>query len=121
MLKSVAISQVLDRIRFENPWWNSGAVDPYFQNMPHRAYFGKFVQVANNLEVHRSVVLMGPRRVGKTVMLYHLVQHLLNQSVNPRRILFITVENPIYNHISLEQLFTHGRTAAGAEQDLNGM
>jgi len=120
MLKSVAISQVLDRIRFENPWWNSGVVDPYFQNMPHRAYFSKFVQVANNLKVHRSVVLMGPRRVGKTVMLYHLVQHLLNQTVNPRRILFITVENPIYNHISLEQLFTHGRTAAGAEQDLNG-
>ncbi len=120
MLKSVAVAQVLDRIRFENPWWNSGAIDPYFQQMPHRAYFNRFAEVACNLDVHRSVVLMGPRRVGKTVMLHHLVQKLLKQSVNPRRILFITVENPIYNHISLEQLFSHGRTATGAEHDLSG-
>jgi len=77
MLKSIAISQVLDRIRFENPWWILGSIDRYFQDMPPRAYFNQFKDLASNTEVNRSVVLMGPRRVGKTVMLYHFVQALL--------------------------------------------
>lgn len=120
MLRSVAISQVLERIRFENPWWVSQQVEPYFQAMPHRAYFDSFYKVANERKVNRAVVLMGPRRVGKTVMLYHLVQKLLQGKTNPRRILFITVENPIYNTIGLELLFRHGRDASGAKEDLDG-
>lgn len=118
MLKSVSISQVLERIRFENPWWGSGQVDPYFQNMPNRAYFKQFYKIACERKVQRAVVLMGPRRVGKTVMLYHFVQKLLDLKANPKRILFITVENPIYNNISLEELFSNGREAAGAKEDL---
>jgi len=114
VIKNVAISQVLDRIRFENDWWLNGQTDDHFKKMPHRAYFEQFHEIATNLQVHRSVVLMGPRRVGKTVMLYHLVQNLLEAGHRSKRILFITVENPIYNHIGLEQLFQHGLEAAGA-------
>lgn len=120
MLKSVALNQVLDRIRFENPWINSGRIDPYFENMPHRAYFKQFENLCLDLSVQRAIVLMGPRRVGKTVMLYHLVQKLLLKGVNPRRILFITVENPIYNNLSLDTLFRNGRDAVGAIDDLEG-
>ncbi|HOZ86633.1 MAG TPA: ATP-binding protein [Bacteroidia bacterium] len=118
MLKSVAISQVLERMRFENPWWKNNQVDPYFQNMPHRAYFTPFCKIALERKVQRALVLMGPRRVGKTVMLYHFVQKLLDEKINPKRVLFITVENPIYNNIGLEELFANGREAAGAKDDL---
>jgi len=56
---------------------------------------------------------MGPRRVGKTVMLYHTVQELINQGVNPQKICFITVETPIYNNTGLEQLFRYAMEALG--------
>jgi uncharacterized protein len=56
---------------------------------------------------------MGPRRVGKTVMLFHMVQDLIDKGVDPRKIIFITIENPIYNNIPLEQLFTFAKEAAG--------
>jgi hypothetical protein len=117
MLKKIAIPQILDRIRFENPWWVSGEIDQYFQKMPNRAYFQHFYAIAKDRNVKRSVVLMGPRRVGKTVMLYHLIQQLLKDGINPRRILFITVENPIYTQISLEQLFNYGREAIGGVEE----
>lgn len=120
MLQYIAKEQVFDRIRFENPWFNTSCIDTYFENMPRRAYFNQFEQLCSDWSVNRSVVLMGPRRVGKTVMLYHLVQQLLTRGTNPRRILFITVENPIYNNLSLETLFRYGREAMGAEPDLNG-
>lgn len=118
MLKNIAISQVMDRIRFENPWWLTGNVDAYFQQMSQRAYFSQFYTLAKDRDLRRAVVLMGPRRVGKTVMLYHLVQQLLSDGVLPRKILFITVENPIYNQISLDQLFAYGREAAGERDNL---
>lgn len=116
MIKNIAISQVLDRIRFENPWWTTNAIDAYFKEMPRRAYFSGFQQLASKSSVNRAIVLMGPRRVGKTVMLYHYVQQLIEEGVNPRRILFITVENPIYNNIGLEELFNYGREAAGGKE-----
>ena len=117
MIKNIAKTQVLDRIRFENGWWLNSQTDEHFQNMPHRAYFDQFYEIVTKLDVHRSIVLMGPRRVGKTVMLYHLVQKLLDTGHSPKRILFITVENPIYNHIGLEELFKHGLEAAGSAGD----
>lgn len=120
MLKTVAISQVLQRIRFENSWWLNNETDEHFRKMPHRAYFNPFYTVATNLQVHRCVVLMGPRRVGKTVLLYHFVQHLIQNGYSPKRILFITVENPIYNQIGLEQLFLHGIEAAGTPHETDG-
>lgn len=120
MLKNVAISQVLERMRFENPWWVSKAIDPYYEQMPRRMYFNQFAEVALQQSVNRSVVLMGPRRVGKTVMLHHLVKQALEKGIAARKILFITVENPIYNNISLEDLFTRGREAAGDKDELNG-
>ncbi|GAA4300422.1 ATP-binding protein [Compostibacter hankyongensis] len=120
MLKSIAISQILERIRFENPWWTSNSIDAFFQDMPRRAYFEQFSSLCTDLSVQRAVVLMGPRRIGKTVMLHHLIQTLLNQDVSPRRILFITVENPIYNNLGLELLFQYGREALGEKEKTTG-
>ena len=48
---------------------------------------------------------MGPRRVGKTVMMYHAIQRLIDSGVSAQNIIYISVETPIYNKIYLEQLF----------------
>ena len=48
-------------------------------------------------------------------MLYHLVEDLIQNGVNPKKIIFITIENPIYNTISLEQLFSYAKEASGLE------
>ncbi len=56
---------------------------------------------------------MGPRRVGKTVMLYHTIQRLIADGVSPQNIIYISVETPIYNKIFLEQLFNLAKQALG--------
>jgi len=118
MLKNIAKSQVLDRLRFENPWWKNAETDQFFSNMPKRRYFELFQKIARMGDVRRSIVLMGPRRVGKTVMLQHWVQSLIDEGVDPRKIIFITIENPMYNNMGLEQLFQLAREAAGNPDDL---
>ena len=58
---------------------------------------------------------MGPRGVGKTVMLYHMVQDMIENGVDPMKIIFITIENPIYNNTTLELLFSYAKEAIGID------
>ena len=117
MLKEISKKQVLDRIRFENPWWVDGKIEDDYQQMPRRLYFELFKPLVYERDIRRAVVLMGPRRVGKTVMLFHMVQDLIEKGVDPMKIIFITIENPIYNNISLEQLFNYAKEATGRESE----
>ena len=66
-------AQVLDRIRFENPWWVDGQIDDYYRSMKQRLYYKKFFPLIQGEGIKRAVVLMGPRRVGKTVMIFHAI------------------------------------------------
>lgn len=47
---------------------------------------------------------MGPRRVGKTVMVYQAIARLINKRVEPKRILYIPLDNPLYSGLSLERI-----------------
>ena len=61
--------QIIDKARFENPWWESHSIDTYFNGMKRREYFSLFFPLVKERSVKRALVLMGPRRVGKTVLL----------------------------------------------------
>jgi len=115
VIREISKNQVLDRIRFENPWWVDGKIERDYNDMPRRLYFELFKPLAYERDIRRAVVLMGPRRVGKTVLLYHLVQDLIENGHDPQKIIFITIENPIYNNIALEQLFRLAKEATGRE------
>jgi hypothetical protein len=115
LIREISKKQVLDRIRFENPWWVDGQIEEDFNSMPRRLYFALFKPLVYERDIRRAVVLMGPRRVGKTVMLHHLIKDLIDSSIDPKKIIFVTIENPIYNNIGLEQLFELAREASGLE------
>jgi hypothetical protein len=52
----------------DDPWRQVGrGVDDEERSWPRRAYFRQFVALAEDRAVRRAVVLVGPRRVGKTV------------------------------------------------------
>ena len=58
---------------------------------------------------------MGPRRVGKTVLLRHVIRRLLESGVSPNHICYISVDHPLYNGLGLEQLLEAFREAAVLE------
>jgi predicted AAA+ superfamily ATPase len=97
--------QINDRLAFENPWWKEGKIESYYGSMKKRAYFDILFPLIQESEIKRAVVIMGPRRVGKTVLMYHAIQQLIDTGVPPTSICFFSVETPIYNGISLEELF----------------
>ncbi|TAL58676.1 MAG: ATP-binding protein [Bacteroidetes bacterium] len=100
-------------MRFENPWWVTGSIDEDYNQMQRRLYFDLLFPLIEETDVKRAVVLMGPRRVGKTVMMHHAVEKLLQNKVHKHNICFIGIDNPIYLHIGLEELFKLVMQAAG--------
>ena len=107
---------VTERLRFENPWWVSGKVEEYYTSMSPRLYKELFYPLVVDLSVRRAVILMGPRRVGKTVMLFHTIQGLLEEGHNPQKIAFISIETPVYTNASLDQLFRLCMKTTGKEE-----
>lgn len=118
-LKPISKDLIIERVRFENPWWVSGGIDQEFDAMRRRLYFDLFYPLVEETDIKRAVVLLGPRRVGKTVMLHHMISKLIEDGVNKQSICFIGIDNPIYLHMGLEQLFSLAREAAG-NPDPNG-
>ncbi len=106
MLLQVPESEILRRFTFENPWWSDvGILDQLLESMRLRSYLEPFFELLTNRGVRRAVILMGPRRVGKTVMLRQCIRRLIGeQEVAPERILFVSLENPIYRGIRLSRI-----------------
>src|SRR5438477_11900104 len=102
---------IIKRIRLENPWWETAAVPTDIQKLKPRLYFDLLFKQVTLTQVKRATVLMGPRRVGKTVMLYQIIQKLIESGIPPKKICFLSIDAPIYNNISLEELFTLCRKA----------
>lgn len=102
----VSEKEIEIRLRLDNPWWQSGGtIELDYAAFPRRAYLGDFAQLLQATEVHRALVLLGPRRVGKTVLVYHAIQELLDsRAVSGRDILYVSLETPIYTGLSLEAL-----------------
>ena len=99
-----------DRMWLDNPWWLGGGVPVFYQAFKPRLYFGELYGLITQKKFHRSVVLMGPRRVGKTVLLHHVIQQLLaTRTADYFDLLYLSLETPIYQGHSLESLFNFFR------------
>lgn len=84
-LNSFSENQIIQKSNLKNPWWRFGCIDDYYSSMKRRRYFDIFKPLVIDNPIKRAVVLMGPRRVGKTVILFHLIQELIDNAYNPRK------------------------------------
>ena len=78
--------------RFNN-WWITGKVKRELLFSYKRYLFQKLLQ---NLEGRQMVLLTGLRRIGKTVLLYQLINELLQKGVKPRNIFYFSFDEERY-------------------------
>lgn len=106
------------RMRADNPWWSDGPDRVDYSDLKPRAYFESFSELVRQTDVRRAVVLMGPRRVGKTVLLHHVVSHLLSDHrYEPREVAYISLDQPLYTRLSIEEAAYEIRMASGNPRD----
>lgn len=119
-MKQIPIEQVVARIQTENPWWNSPHEMPLnMSSLNPRPYLNLLYPLVKNRKVHRAIILMGPRRVGKTVLLHHTIGKLIQEGIAPETLCYISVDHPIYNGLSIEQILDAYRDAIGIDYRTN--
>jgi hypothetical protein len=106
MRNLIPTEKIIERLRYENPWWITKEIPKAYSLMSKRLYFDLFYPFVIERSIKRALVLMGPRRVGKTVMLFHCIDNLLKEGVNPHKVFFIGIDNPIYVNLGLEDILS---------------
>ncbi len=74
-----------------NPWWADGTVP---NGLSHEYRRRDYFVLRNEIDSRPISAIGGPRQVGKTTLLYQLIDHLLASSVAPSRILFVSFDLP---------------------------
>lgn len=116
-MKDVSNQQVADHLKRLNLWWQSGRIDTTTAELKPRAYLGPVRQLLLESQLRRAVVLLGPRRVGKTILIRHLIEDLLVNGIAPHRIAYVEMDHPLLHGQSLEALIRRIETAAPLEDE----
>jgi len=100
----ISEAKLIKVLQMYNPWWkNPGAIRPL--SRPHkRIVYHELVKTIEHPSIRRFAVLTGARRVGKTIVLYQMIERLIDKGVPVRNILYISFDNPIINMVSVDDL-----------------
>ena len=102
----VSDEQIIKVLRQYNPWWRTpSAIREETKPQKRLAYY-EALRMLRHKTIRRFVVLSGVRRVGKTTILYQIMETLLEEGVNPRNILYATFDNPILKLVSVEHVLS---------------
>lgn len=88
-----------------NPWWEGEYV---FSAILRERYLE---ELSRNIDNNDIVFLTGLRRVGKTTLLKGIVNILIKQKgIDPRHILYISLDLYALEHLSIQEILTEYRT-----------
>ncbi len=93
---------ILKNLQSQNTWWVTGVVDKELVPDFKRNVYRKVHEVFFN-EIRRFPVLSGPRRVGKSTMMFQIIDELLKTGIKPERILFYTLDEFPNDGISIKE------------------
>jgi len=84
-----------------NPWWSGRPLSvPEFR----RLAYGACRTYLQDLSLRRAVLLSGPRRVGKTTLLQQLVTGFVGDGIDPKAILYLSLDHPLLKLLSLRDI-----------------
>lgn len=72
-----------------NPWWQGKKLNPLLYGRKRRI----FSTILEYLSLRQIVILMGLRRVGKSTLIYQIINYLINdKKVDPRHIIYFSFD-----------------------------
>lgn len=102
----VSEEQVIKALRQYNPWWrNPVAIKEETKPQKRLAYY-EALKMLKHKSIRRFAVLSGARRVGKTTIMYQMIDNLIDEGINPKNILYVTFDNPIIKLVNVEKVLS---------------
>ncbi len=91
-------------LRPYNPWWNDQS--NAFDNLPtfHRPIFSTLIEDLESIPQILSIT--GPRRIGKSTLLYQLIRELVAARINQERLVYNSFDDPalMARHVKVDEL-----------------
>ncbi len=92
-------TEILRILHSNNPWWSGRPIPTSkIKEFKRRDYY----KLEKQLEHNKISALIGARQVGKTTLMYQLIQKILSQT-SPQNVLLVQVDD-IYLQITIESL-----------------
>jgi len=74
----------------QNPWWFGKPFETGINRLPY------FPEIPGFLKSREILLLVGARRSGKSTLVYQVIQSLLKNGTEPRAILYINFDEPVF-------------------------
>ncbi|MDO4292715.1 MAG: ATP-binding protein [Eubacteriales bacterium] len=102
----VSEEQIIKVLRQYNPWWrNPSAIKEESKPQKRLAYY-EALKMMKHKTLRRFVVLSGARRVGKTTIMYQMIDNLISEGISPKNILYVSFDNPIVKLVNVETVLS---------------
>ncbi|MDR0513943.1 MAG: ATP-binding protein [Coriobacteriaceae bacterium] len=97
-------TQIIKALQQNNPWWRNPFDIKQRSKPQKRVAYQEASKVISHTSIRRFVVLSGPRRVGKTTILFQMIEELLAEGLNPKNILYVSFDNPILKLVNINDV-----------------
>ncbi|TVQ80697.1 MAG: ATP-binding protein [Bradymonadales bacterium] len=113
-MRQIPKEKIHQKIKALNSHWEKGTIDSETKALRKRPYFSLFFPLTTQFEVNRALILLGPRRVGKTVLLHQVIQEFIDSDKDPKELIYLPLDEPLFYSHSLEDHLTLYQEAIGA-------
>lgn len=96
--------QIVKALRQYNPWWRSALAIKEESKPQKRMAFYEAMRIVQHSSIRRFAVLSGARWVGKTTIMYQMMEQLIDEGISPKNILYVSFDNPIVKLVSVEDV-----------------
>ncbi|MBI5332584.1 MAG: ATP-binding protein [Candidatus Aenigmarchaeota archaeon] len=80
--------EIRERLVRQNPWWQGKPIES-IREMKKRELFSEIIEYLDKKQI---LAILGLRRVGKTVLVYQIIEHLIGKRIDPRQILYFSFD-----------------------------
>lgn len=102
----ISDNDLFHRLTFDNPWWEFTAETRVkFRHPARRIFFTGFAERLLKTGAGEVLVLAGPLRAGKSVLMRQMVAHLIEKGVSPKSVFYASLTTPSYTAADLSTLF----------------
>lgn len=115
---SMATAENILKILYSyNPWWRNGVAPKNFLKPIKRFAWYEAFKLLTHADLRRHVILSGARRVGKTTILYQMIEELLKKGVNAKKILYLSYDHPLLKFCAPDEIMSIYETNVSPEEE----
>jgi uncharacterized protein len=116
-VKITSTENVFQVLTSYNQWWKTGIVPGSFLKPIRRFAYYEAINVLQHPDIRRMAIISGARRIGKTTILYQMIDKLIEDKINPKRIIYISFDHPLLKLCTMNEILDIYHNNVYAEKD----